>query len=386
MREISSIPFGRPWITDNEREAVQQVLEGHILTHGVKCEEFEDAFARFVGGDAYCLTVSSCMSALYLAYFQMGIGFGDEVIVPAQTHVATGHAVELAGAKPIFIDCESLTGNIDINKIEKAITKKTKAITVVHYLGLPVDMQKIKKIAYRYRLYVIEDCALSLGAKVGKTHTGLCGDAGVFSFYPVKHMTTAEGGMVITNNKKLAKKIRLKKAFGIDKSHGERKMPGIYNAVELGFNYRMSEIQSVLGIEQLKKVPLFLKKRNKNFKKLAYLIKNEKKVKILKGLKKYLKSSHYCLSIILDNSIAKHRNSIIAGLKNEGVGSSIYYPHPVPRMSYYKKKYGYLKKNFLNASRISDHSIALPVGPHLSKNDTTIVAKKVIKLIEKYSK
>tara|TARA_B100000029_G_scaffold500377_1_gene572048 strand:+ start:48 stop:1199 length:1152 start_codon:yes stop_codon:yes gene_type:complete len=383
MKKI--IPFGKPIVGKKELTAIKKVLDTGIYVHGPKIIEFEKSFKKFTKAK-HAISVSSCTAGMHLIYFSLNIGYGDEIIVPAQTHVATGHAVELTGAKPIFIDCESLTGNIDISKIEKAITKKTKAITVVHYLGLPVDMKKIKKIANRYKLYVIEDCALSLGAKVGKTHTGICGDAGVFSFYPVKHMTTAEGGMVITNNKKLAKKIRLKKAFGIDKSHGERKKPGVYNAVELGFNYRMSEIQAVIGIEQLKKVPMFLKKRYKNFKKLAFLIKNLKNVKILKGSNNYLKSSHYCLSIILADSIAKYRNVIIAGLKNKGIGSSIYYPHPVPRMSYYKKKYGYSKKNFLNASKISDNSIALPVGPHLKKNDTTIIAKNFIKLIEKYSK
>ena len=224
MKKI--IPFGKPIVGKKELIAIKKVLDTGIYVHGPKTIEFEESFKKFTKAK-HAISVSSCTAGMHLIYFSLGLGHGDEVIVPAQTHVATGHAVELAGAKPIFIDCESLTGNIDINKIEKAITKKTKAITVVHYLGLPVDMQKIKKIAYRYRLYVIEDCALSLGAKVGKTHTGLCGDAGVFSFYPVKHMTTAEGGMVITNNKKLAKKIRLKKAFGIDKSHGERKAKNI---------------------------------------------------------------------------------------------------------------------------------------------------------------
>ena len=130
---------------------------------------------------------------MHLFYFALGIGKGDEVIVPAQTHTATAHAVELVGAKPIFIDCDAKTGNIDYRKIEKKITKKTKAICVVHFLGIPVEMTKIQSIAKKNKLFVLEDCALSLGAKYNNIHTGLLGDAGVFSFYPAKHITTGEG-------------------------------------------------------------------------------------------------------------------------------------------------------------------------------------------------
>lgn len=378
------ILFGKPIVGKNELKTVKKVLESGIYVHGPKTSEFEENFKNFTKAK-HAISVSSCTSGMHLVYFSLGIGPGDEVIVPAQTHVATAHAVEYTGAKPIFVDCEITTGNIDIIKIEKAITKKTKAITVVHYLGLPVDMVKIQKIAKRHKLFVLEDCALSLGAKVGNKHTGLCGNAGVFSFYPVKHMTTAEGGMVITNDKNLAKKIRIKKAFGINKNFGERKIPGIYDAVELGFNYRMNEIEAAIGVEQLKKIPAFLKKRKENFKILLKLLKKFNKVKILTCLiNKNLKSSHYCLSLVLDPSIAKYRNNIVEKLKKMGIGSSIYYPQPVPRMTYYKRKYGYKKNHYANASKISDQSIALPVGPHLNKSDMNAIANGIVKAIKTY--
>ena len=184
MTEIPSIPFGRPWITDKERGAVQKVLEGHILTHGSKCKEFEAAFADFTEGDAHCLTVSSCMSALHLAYFQMGIGLGDEVIVPAQTHTATVHAVELVGATPVFVDCNLQTGNMDCEKVEAAITPNTKAIGLVHFLGIPCDMDQILRIANQHQLKIIEDCALAVGARYKGKHVGLLGDVGCFSLLP----------------------------------------------------------------------------------------------------------------------------------------------------------------------------------------------------------
>ena len=186
------IRFGKPLIGIAEKKAVQRVLSGNILVHGPKAVDFENIFSKFTKSP-FSVSVSSCTAGMHLVYFTLGIGVGDEVIVPAQTHVATAHAVELTGAKAVFIDSNFEDGNIDINKIEKSISKKTKAIAVVHYLGIPVDMNKINKIAKKYNLLVIEDCALALGSLINNKHVGLFGDVGVFSFYPVKHMTTAEG-------------------------------------------------------------------------------------------------------------------------------------------------------------------------------------------------
>ena len=382
---MKKIPFARPIIDNKEIKKVVETLKNPILAHGPKILQFEKDFAKFTKSP-YAVSVSSCTAGMHLFYFILGLGPKDEVILPAQTHIATAHSIELTGAKPVFVDSETITGNIDIHKIEKAITRKTKVITVVHYLGVPVDMFKIMKIAKKYNLFVVEDCALSLGAKVDNIHTGLHGDVGVFSFYPVKHMTTAEGGMVITKNKNLAKKIKLRKAFGVNRAYNERKIPGLYNAKQLGFNYRMNELQASIGIEQLKKVPTFLKKRSENYRELSKNLNQIDLIKILPAPMNRLKSSHYCLSIILNNSISKHRSKIMNLLSKTGIGTSIYYPHPVSRMIYYKNKYGFNKKNFLNASQISDNSIALPVGPHLNKKDMKIIANKLISILKKYSK
>ena len=275
------------------------------------------------------------------------------------------------------------SGNIDVSKVIQKINKKTKAICVVHFLGTPVDLRKLVKIAKRKKIFILEDCALSLGAKLKNIHTGLIGDAGVFSFYPVKHITTAEGGMIITNNNNLAKKLRIKKAFGIDKSFSERKISGIYDVVELGFNYRMSEIHAVIGIEQLKKFPLFLKKRISNFN---YYIKNLSKLKnieILNDDNKMLFKSHYCLNLVLKGKLKNKRFEIINFLKSKKIGTSIYYPQPVPRMTYYKKKYSYNSSLFLNAAEISDNSFSLPVGPHLKNDELIYIINKRKFIIKK---
>jgi dTDP-4-amino-4,6-dideoxygalactose transaminase len=375
------ISFGKPLIGKAEKRAVLNVLSGNILVHGPKAVEFENIFSKFTKSP-FAVSVSSCTAGMHLVYFTLGIGIGDEVIMPAQTHVATAHAVELTGAKAVFVDSNSEDGNIDINKIEDSISKKTKAIAIVHYLGIPVDMNKINKIAKKYNLFVIEDCALALGSKINNKHVGLFGDVGVFSFYPVKHMTTAEGGIIISKNKSLIKLLRLKKAFGVNKTFSERKIPGSYDCVTLGFNYRMSELNAAIGIEQIKKVPSFLKKRKTNFERLSFLLKDFKNIRVIDSGKKILQNSHYCLAILLNKKISKFRMRIVKNLNNLGIGTSIYYPQPVPRMKYYKNKYGYNKNSLKNAEMFSDSSICFPVGPHLNQNHMTFIAKNIISVIK----
>ncbi len=374
---MSIIPFGKPMIGQEEKEAVMKVMDGSILVHGPVANNFEEHFATFTGAPN-AVSVSSCTAGMHLIYFALGYGPGDEVIVPAQTHIATAHAVELTGAKPVFVDAELDTGNIDINAIESAINSRTRAIAVVHYLGVPVDMPKVLKIAKKRNLFLLEDCALAPGAKVDGTHVGLHGDAGVFSFYPVKHLTTAEGGMIILKDAELAKQLKLLKAFGVNRNYGERKIPGMYDAEVLGFNYRMSEIHAAIGVEQMKKLPLFLEKRKENFNHLEAGIKNIQGINVLQQpVDKRFSSSHYCLGMMLDQKLANNRSVIMDMLSKKGVGTSIYYPQPVPRMTYYQLKYGYDEKNFINAASISDGIIALPVGPHLDLSDMNYIIKSI---------
>jgi len=365
---MRSIPFGRPIIGDAEKKAVMEVLNGPILVHGPKAGEFENDFAVFTGAPK-TVSVSSCTAALHLAYFDLGIGPGDEVIVPAQTHNATAHAVEYTGAKPVFVDAEMQTGNIDIDQIERYITPNTRAISVVHFLGMPVAMDRIVEIANKHDLFVLEDCALAVGSSYKGVHAGLHGDAGCFSFYPVKHMTTAEGGMFITKHKELADRITRKHAFGVDRAHGERKVPGVYDVTMLGYNYRMSEIQAAIGIEQIKKVNSFLKKREENYRILADGLKEIREIDLFQSTHSEFQSSYYCLSVLLNKNLIEKRFELVEILKNSGVGTSVYYPRPVPHMTYYRDKYGYSDDSFPVAAKISYGSIALPVGPHLDVED-----------------
>ena len=382
---MKNIPFGKPVIGDEEKKAVMRVLNNPILVHGPKSKEFETAFANYTKAP-HAISVSSCTAALHLSYLYLGLNKGDEVIVPAQTHIATAHAIEFMGAKPIFIDAEKNTGNIDIEQIEPAITKRTKAISIVHYLGMPVDMDRIVKIAKKHNLFIVEDCALAVGAYYKGVHTGLHGDVGCFSFYPIKHITTAEGGMLITKHNKIAINIEQQRAFGMDKHHAnKRKMPGVYDVTQLGFNYRMSEVHASIGIEQLKKVNIFLKKRKLNYETLTAGLQKINEINLFESTHGDFQSSYYCHSILLKDSIVKKRFEIINYLKKNGVGTSIYYPQTVPQMTYYKNKYGYKKNSHPIAEWISNSSIALPVGPHLNQKDMNYIIKTLKNAIKKNS-
>jgi len=366
---LRTIPFGKPVIGDEEKNAVMQVLGGPILTHGPLVKEFESVFAKYTGAE-YAVAVSSCTAAMHLAYSCLGIGIGDEVIVPAETHVATAHTVELVGAKSVFVDAEKDTGNIDIDQIETCITGRTRAIAVVHYLGMPANMHRVIEIARKHHLFVLEDCALAIGTYLDGVHAGLYGDVGCFSFYPVKHITTAEGGMVVTKSKEFAEKISRQRAFGIDHNVvSERSTPGVYDVKGLGLNYRLNEIGAALGIEQMKRVEEFLRKRKQNYTSLSAGLSTIDEVELLQSSHDGYQSSFYCQVMILREPTSERRFEIVNYLKEHGVGTSVYYPRPVPHMTYYKDKYGYSDTSFPVASRISRSSIALTVAPHVDSED-----------------
>ncbi len=369
------IPFGRPWIEDVDRQAVMDVLNGHILTHGPKCKEFEAKFSEMTKG-GYAVSTSSCMASLHLCAIHFDIKPGDEVIVPSQTHVATVHAVEIMGATPVFVDCELQTGNIDLDQVEQHITPKTKAIFIVHFLGIPVEMDRLCAIAEKHNLKVIEDCALAVGTFYKGKHVGLWGDAGCFSFYPVKHITTAEGGMLISKDEQTVHDIGQFRAFSVDRSHQDRAIPGVYDVTGVGLNYRMSELQAALGCTQLDKVPRILKHREENFKALKALVLEIEGVQSVLDIQNDNgNNAYYCLTVILEEAIREKRNDIVLNMKEQQVGCSIYYPQPVPRMKYYNERYKTDPKHYKNAAVISDGSIALPVGPHLQVEDMTLVAQ-----------
>ena len=385
MNAPRPIPFARPWITDDDRKAVMEVLEGYILTHGPHCKEFEAEYSAFMGQGAHCVTVSSCMAALHLFYLQFGIGAGDEVIVPAQTHSATAHAVEWVGAKPIFVDCDPRTGNLAPDGIASAITPRTKAICVLHFAGIPCDMPAIMALAERRGLKVVEDCAIALGARFEGQHVGLFGDAGCFSFYPVKHMTTGEGGMFVSRHEPVAQAVGRLRAFGVDRTHSERSLPGMYDVPSLGLNYRMSEMQAALGRSQLRRMKDVHAKRAELFGQYRRLLGAMKGVRLVDSTDPKAVSSHYCVSVVFEPPYLARRDEIVMRLNAVGIGTSIYYPQPVPRMTFYKKKYSIEPSTFSNASQLSDHSVALPLGMHLENADVDFIVATLSDILKSLS-
>jgi len=371
---VREIPFGRPLIDDRDRLAVMDVLRGHILTHGPKCKQFETDFATMMG-DGFAVTTSSCMASLHLGVKHFGFGPGDEILVPAMTHVATVHAVELEGATPVFVDCELATGNMDLAAMEAAITLNTKGIVLVHFAGLPMNMPAVMAIAEKHDLKVIEDAATAVGARYDGKHVGLFGDVGCFSFYPVKHITTGEGGMLVSKNQTTCDVIAKFRAFNVDRTHNERRVPGVYGVTGVGMNYRMSEMQAALGCVQTAKIPDILEKRGRNFRALRQLIEATGHARILDvDTDPRAENSYYCAIMMLPAELAEKRLELVNALNARGIGTSVYYPNPIPRFDYYAAKYGYTPGQFPGAEAIADTSIALPVGPHLVEDDMVAIA------------
>lgn len=373
----TTIPFGKPMIGDEERDAVAEVLAGTVLSHGPRGHQFEQAFAEFTGAE-HAIATASCAAALHLAYLGLGLEPGDEVIVPAQTHVATAHVVVACGGTPVFVDCDA-TGNIDLDAAEAAVTPRTRAISPVHYLGRPVDMERVLTLARKHDLFVVEDCALALGATFDEVHVGLHGDVGCFSFYPVKHITTGEGGMAISRRADVAERISKQRAFGIDKTVvAERRNSSAYDVELFGLNYRMGELAAALGVEQLKKAPEFIARRKSNYEAICAgladfpLLELADTGSYARGL-----STHYCITAILVERLAPRRADLIDLLKERGLGVSIHYPRPVPLTTYYREQRGFRDGQFPVAERISNDSISIPVGPHLADGD----AERIVSLV-----
>lgn len=361
---MSEIPFGRPWITEADRAAVAAVLDSPVLTHGPRCHAFEQAFAAYIGGGT-CVTTSSCTAALHLFWMHAGVGQGDEVICPALSHVATAHAIEITGARPKFVDCTDATGTLDANLVEGALSSATKGICVVHFNGMPADMSAITEIARKHGLPLLEDCATALGGRWDGRHVGLFGSGSAFSFYPAKHITSAEGGMFVSADSAVADSVRGRRGFCYDRSLNERALPGIYDVNGLGLNYRMSELQAALGNAQLQRVDQFLEIRRRNAARYVEKLGKVGDIRILASADARAVDAHYCLTVMLDGRYASRRNDLIALLKQNGIGTSVHYPHPLPRLKYYREKYGYDPAQFPNASALADRSFNLPVAPHI---------------------
>lgn len=362
--------------------AAVAVLSGPILVHGAVTARFEERFAERIGSRR-AIAVSSCTAALHLSLLARGIGPGDEVAVPALTHVATAHAAEFCGARPVFVDVEPDTGNMDADALADALSPAASAVIVVHFLGLPCDMDRIAAVARRKSAFVVEDCALALDARYGELKVGALGVAGCFSFYPIKHMTTIEGGMVTTDDDELADAVARRRAFGYDRTVAERARPGVYDVNLLGYNYRMNEVEAAIGLAQLDGLDAHQSARTHNYRTLKRCLDEVEEVTVFEPVKGKAVSSHYCLNAVLPRDASIDRDTVVGELQAAGIGTSVHYPGPLPLMTYYREKYGARRGQFPVAEWLSTQSISLPVGPHLREGDAERIGRAVADAVHK---
>ena len=371
---MRSIPFSGPDITENELQAVLEVIRSGWLAHGKYSNRLEELFCEFTK-TKYAITVSNCTAGLHLSCLAAGFGPGDEVIVPAQTHTATAHAVEYSGAKVIFADVHPVTGNILLEEIQAKLSPRTKGVIPVHMAGLPCELDKLVSFTMEKGLALIEDCAHSLGSTYQDKHVGTFGLVGNFSFYPTKQITTGEGGMIITSDDDVMKFVTKYKAFGIDTPPELRNKPGVYDVRGLGYNYRMTDIQAALAVGQMERYGENLMKRQANAKLLTELLQNHEFFDIPEYS---TDNSYFIFQLLIKNPSLRDR--ILLGLKEFKIGVSIHYATPVPLMTYYREKYGYKTKDFPNAVSYGKQVLSLPVHSNLSYEDIKYIAEKVIRL------
>ncbi|MDB9776535.1 DegT/DnrJ/EryC1/StrS family aminotransferase [Alphaproteobacteria bacterium] len=372
---MDKIPYSIVDLNKKDLKKMNDIILSGWLAHGQASVDFESKFQEFTES-SFATTVSSCTAGLHLSCLALDISSGDEVIVPAQTHTATAHAVEYTKAKAVFADINYNTGNIDISSIKSKINSRTKAVIPVHMAGKSCEMSEIKKICKLNNIRLIEDCAHGLGTKFNNKHVGNFGISGNYSFYPTKQITTGEGGMVTSNDKKFIEKIKKLKAFGINLPPQMRKKPSIYDIKYLGFNYRLTDFQASMGLSQLNRYELNLKKRKQNAK---YFYKSFKNIANISMPEFSESDSYFVFQILLNNK--KNRDRIAKILKENNIGYSIQYATPVPLLQYYKSKYGYKKKDFPNSVKYSENCISLPVHQKIGTKEINIIVDIIIKNI-----
>jgi len=373
----NAVPFFKPQLLEEDKKAILKSLNSSMLTNGPVVNEFEKKFAKFTKSK-YAVAVSNATSALHLSLMSLDIGKGDEVIMPDLTFIATANSVLMTGATPVLADVTPDTFQISIDSIKKSITKKTKAILPVHLYGKSCDMNSIQKIAKKNNLKIIEDCAHAIGTKYKNKHVGTFGDTGCFSFYPSKNITTFEGGMIITNSKKLDENLRMGRNHGINRTLKDRyssKYPWEYDIKQYGYNYRLDEIRSTLGINQLKRINKINNSRRDAFKYYCKKLSNIDGI-LLPSQDNLKEHACHLFVISIDKSkFGLDRNRIHEKLLKKGIYTSIHYK-PLHLFTLFKKK-SKIYDDLINSSKLYDQIISLPFYTSMPKNEQNIVVNEI---------
>ena len=373
--------YARQWIDEDDIQAVAEVLESDWLTTGPKIAEFEAQFAKYVGAK-YAVAVSSGTAALHAACFAAGIDKGDEVITTPITFVASSNCILYMGGKPVFADIKENTYNIDPKEIDRKITDRTKAIIPVDFAGQPADLDAIHEIAQKHNLIVIEDAAHALGAECKGRRVGSISDLTTFSFHPVKHITTGEGGMVVTNDKECYEKLLIFRTHGVNKNRVKLRKnegPWYYEMQGLGYNYRITDFQCALGISQLKKIDEFVKRRREIVKRYNDALKSIEEINTPYEKPEVKSTWHiYVIRLKLDR-LKVSRKEIFEALRRENIGVQVHYI-PIYYQPYYQKL-GYKKSLCPAAERYYEGAITLPLFPGMDNKDALRVINTVKKII-----
>ncbi|MBU6415269.1 DegT/DnrJ/EryC1/StrS family aminotransferase [Patescibacteria group bacterium] len=380
--------FGNPHIGQPEIDEVVASLKSGWLGTGPKVKQFEEMFRAYKGTE-YALALNSCTAALHLSMLAIGVGPGDEVIVPAMTFAATANAVIHAGAVPVFADCKRDTMNIDSQDIERKITPRTKAIIPVHFAGRPCDMDAIMAIAKKHNLKVVEDCAHAIEAEYHGQKTGTFGDIGCFSFYVTKNIVTGEGGMAITNNEAYANQIKVLGLHGLSKDAWRRfgdEGYKHYQVVFAGYKYNMMDLQAAIGIHQFKKIDEFWKRRQEIWQTYQ---------DAFQGLPVFLpapveantRHAYHLYTLLLDlDNLTITRDQFLDCMTKRNIGVGVHYIalhlHP-----YYQQRFGYKPGDFPVSEWISERTVSIPLSPKLTyEDDLGYVIEAVREIFNKHRK
>jgi perosamine synthetase len=379
-----TLPYGHQTIGTPDVEAVVEALRSAWLTTGPAVDQFERDFASTIGAE-HAIAVSSGTAALHTACHALRIGKGDEVIVPATTFIASSNSVIYVGGVPVFADVEADTLTISASDVEAKITDRTKAIVAVDFAGLPCNYEALRAIADARGIPILSDSCHSLGATVGGAPAATLADISVFSFHPVKHITTGEGGMICTNQSEWATRARRFRNHGIATDHRQRSMTRTfhYEMVELGYNYRITDLQCALGSSQLRQLPTFLEKRRRIAAYYDEQIQKRTDVQPLARRRGAANAYHlYVVKFQLER-LRADRSALFAALNAEGIGVNVHY-QPVYQHPYYRQQFGDQSGCCPEAERAYERILSLPIFPEMSMGDAEDVIAALRKVLDYY--
>lgn len=378
------LPYGRQWLDEDDIAAVVEVLRSDWLTTGPKVAEFEQAFADFVGARE-AVAVSNGTAALHAAMHAIGIGSGDEVIVPAMTFAASANCVVFQGGTPVFADVEPDTLLLDPAQVEAKITPRTKAIIAVDYTGQPCDYDALRAIADKHGLILVADACHALGGSYKGRRVGSLADLNIFSFHPVKHITTGEGGMITTDDPALARRMRVFRNHGITSDHRQREQQGswFYEMVDLGYNYRLTDFQCALGMSQLRKLPGWVARRQEIARRYDAAFAEMPAVEPLR-VRADVSHAYHLYVIRLDvTPLRATRAEVFAALRAEGIGVNVHYI-PVHLHPFYRQRFSTRPGDCPVAEAVYERLLSLPIFPSMSNRDIEDVIAAVFKVCEVY--